>query len=61
VVLDSESLKMLAVCRNNLKRDLETLLNQFDEMDRKLCTGRERECTPDVHCRDAMIYKVHIT
>lgn len=40
--LDSERQKMLALCRNTLKGALE----KFDEMDRKLCTGRGL-CFPD--------------
>jgi len=37
---DSERQKKLAVCRNTLKRVLERLLSQFDELDRKLLMGR---------------------
>lgn len=44
--LDSERQKMLALCRNTLKGALEKLSSQFDEMDRKLCTGRGL-CFPD--------------
>lgn len=44
--LDSERQKKLALCRDTLKGVLERLSSQFDEMDRKLCMGREL-CFPD--------------
>lgn len=44
--LDSERQKMLAVCRNTLKRVLGRLLSQSDEVDRKPCMGKGL-CFPD--------------